>query len=401
MAYISVIIPTYNRADLLLESIKAVQAQSHPVNEIIVVDDGSTDQTRATVSALSGPIKYIYQANSGKAAALNNALRHCLGDYVWICDDDDLALPGAAAALLAALESNNTAGFAFGRYKRFFIDPKTGERHLLEPVYWPDLESNSLLVSLLEDCFIFHNATLIRRRALDSVGPFREDLLRSQDYEMTIRLARQFSAIYVPEVVFLQRAHAGLRGTELDRFDSSEQMRKWLRYDAMFFQDLYTKIPLSEFAPKSESEPSTIVAGRSALLQRACIFWRRKLFEPSLNDINQAIRIEEGGKLTSIEQRICGRFLHQKFGCDELITKPEIPNALSSIADTSELGLSTVRALSASLLWYVRDAFMRARWRKSWRFAQLLLKFHGYTGTANLIKINLYRRLTQAQRQRG
>jgi glycosyltransferase involved in cell wall biosynthesis len=397
MGRISVIIPTYNRANLLTESIKSIQTQSHAVHEIIVVDDGSTDGTRAAVSRLSGSIRYVYQTNSGKAAALNNGLSHCSGDYIWICDDDDLALPGAAAALVTALETNSTAGFAFGRFKRFCIDPETGRRQLFEPVYWPDLDSNSLLVNLLEDCFIFQNACLVRRKGFDSVGPFREDLMRSQDYEMTIRLARQFNAIYVPEVVFLQRAHAGLRGSELDRFGSNQQMAKWLHYDAIFFRELYTKIPLSDFVPKVMLGSNAKIARRSALLQRACVFWRRKLFELSLSDMGEAIRIGEAGKLASTEELICGRFLHQKFGCDELLTTPEIANTLSSLADESGFGLSVVRAVSAPLLWYVRDAFTHGRWRKGWHFATLLLRFHGCFGTATLIRLSLRRRLRLAK----
>ena len=217
--------------------------------------------------------------------------------------------------------------------------------------------------------------------------------MRSQDYEMTIRLARQFNATYVPEVVFLQRAHAGLRGSKLDRFDSSQQMQKWLHYDAMFFRDLYTKIPLSDFVPKVMLASNTKIARRSALLQRACVFWRRKLFELSLTDMSEAIRMGEAGKLTSTEELICGRFLHQKFGCNELVTMPEIANTLRSLADESEFGLSAVRAVSAPLLWYVRDAFTHGRWRQGWSFATLLLRFHGCIGTASLIRLSLGRRL--------
>ena len=198
MGRISVIIPTYNRADLLTESIKAIQNQTYAVYEIIVVDDGSTDGTRAAVSALPGSIKYVYQPNAGKAVALNNGLNHCSGDYIWICDDDDLTLPRAAELLVNGLNSSSSAGFAFGRYKRFSTNPRTGEQQISEPVYWPDLKSKSFLVGLLLDCFIFQNACLVRREALDAVGPFRTDLIRSQDYEMTIRLACQFDALMFP-----------------------------------------------------------------------------------------------------------------------------------------------------------------------------------------------------------
>lgn len=394
MERISVIIPTYNRASLLTKSINAIQGQSYAVHEIIVVDDGSTDGTQAAISALSAPIRYIYQANAGKAAALNNGLGHCVGDYVWICDDDDIALPDAASLLITALRADSTAGFAFGRYKRFSTDPETGERQLFEPTYWPDFESNSLLISLLEDCFIFQNACLVRRKVFDVVGPFREDLVRSQDYEMTVRLARQFRATFVPEVVFLQRAHEGMRGSRFDRFDSSKQMAKWLYYDAIFFRDLYDVIPLTDFMPKGMLRSSPTAARRGALFQRACIFWRRKLFDLSIGDVSKAIRIVEAGELTLSEQAICARFLHQKFGCDELITKPEVTNALCMLAGSGQLGATAVKAITAPLLWYIRDAFARGKWRRGLSFTSLLLRVHGARGAAILVRLNLSRRLT-------
>lgn len=393
MGRISVIIPTYNRADLLTESIKAIQNQSYAVHEIIVVDDGSNDGTRAVVSALPGSIKYVHQLNAGKAVALNNGLKRCSGDYIWICDDDDLTLPRAAELLVNGLNSSSSAGFAFGRYKRFSTNPKTGERQIFEPVYWPDLDSTSLLVGLLLDCFIFQNACLVRREAFDAVGPFRTDLIRSQDYEMTIRLACQFDTVYVPEVVFLQRAHQGLRGSAIDRFDSSRQMEKWLHYDAIFFRELYGKIPLSIFAPKSLAGTASETSERAALLQRACIFWRRKLLQLSLSDMAKAIRMDGGNCLTATEELICGDFLHPKFGCDELLTRQDIPNDLYSLAAESEFGRSVIKAVTAPLLWYFRQALTQRRWRECRTFVRLLFRFHGFTGTAVLIKFSVVRRV--------
>ena len=170
-------------------------------------------------------------------------------------------------------------------------------------------------------------------------------------------------------------------------------MAKWLHYDAVFFRDLYTKIPLSDFVPKVMLGSNAQIARRSALLQRACVFWRRKLFELSLSDMGEAIRIGDAGKLTLTEELICGRFLHQKFGCDELLTRPQIANTLRSLADESEFGLSAVRAVSAPVLWYVRDAFTHGRWREGCNFATLLLRFHGGFGTTTLIRLSLGRRL--------
>ena len=385
MGRISVIIPTYNRAELLVEAIRAIQAQSYAVHEIIVVDDGSTDRTRETIASLNGAVKYVYQANAGKAVALNNGLRYCTGDCIWICDDDDLAVPRAAELLVKALDNSPGSGFAFGRFKRFFIDPKTGERQLLEPVYWPDLEANSLLVALLLDCFIYQNACLVRKHAFDAVGPFRPDLVRSQDYEMTSRLACRFQAVYVPEVVFLQRTHEGFRGSAIDRFDTSKLMEKWLQYDAIFFRELYRKIPLSRYVPMGLGDDPLENSERAALLQRACIFWRRKLFELSLKDMTEAMRRSRCGPLTPREVMICRDFIHAKFGCDELVTRPELANALCEFAEEGEFGRAVAKAITAPLLWFIRRALTKSKWMESFTLAALLLRIYGYTGIATLV----------------
>lgn len=384
MGRISVVVPTYNRADFLGECIRAIQTQTHPVHEIIVVDDGSTDRTSAVVSELLHPSKYVYQRNAGKSVALNTGLSHCSGDYIWICDDDDLVLPRAAELLVKGLESNVSAGFAFGKYNGFSVDAYSGKRKVLEPVYWPDLESTSILVALLEDCFIFQNASLVRRKALDAVGPFRPDLLRSQDYEMTIRLACRFDAVFVRDVVFLQRAHEGHRGTAAERFSSSLQMEKWLHYDGIVFRELYDTIPLSRFTPRRVVGLSDQTVERAALLQRACIFWRRKLWEFSFADLASAVQIKSGHSLTDTEELICRRFLHQKFGCDELITKPDLLERLYRLSAENAIGLAVVKALTEPLVWYVRQRVTHGRWANSMAFAKILLRIHGFTGTTLL-----------------
>jgi glycosyltransferase involved in cell wall biosynthesis len=393
MSRISVIVPTFNRATLVLETIRAVLAQTHPVHEIIVIDDGSTDETRAAVATLPSSIQYVFQENAGKAVALNNGLSRATGDYIWICDDDDLATPNAAKLLVAALEANPSAGFAFGHYMRFLSDPKTGERIVSEPVYWPDLERDAILVALLMDCFIFQNACLVRKSAFDAVGPFRAELIRSQDYEMTIRLVRSFEPVYVPENVFLQRAHQGPRGSARDRFDASRQMEKWLYYDAMFFRDLYDAIPLSRFAPKNSGVGTGEPPERVALLQRACIFWRRKLFDRSLPDLAEAIRANGGTRLTEAEARICGNFIHPKFGCNELLTRPDVVGTLCGLAGESSFGLSVVRAITSSLPWFIRHAFSRGDFKSGMILTGLLLRTHGHVGTAALVGHSLKRRL--------
>src|SRR6185369_101177 len=89
---ISVIIPAYNAAQYLPETIQSVLAQTHPVSEIILLDDGSTDNTKEVVSHFK-QVSYFWQPNKGTATALNEAIKKASGDYLAFLDADDLWLP--------------------------------------------------------------------------------------------------------------------------------------------------------------------------------------------------------------------------------------------------------------------------------------------------------------------
>src|SRR6056297_1463995 len=139
MTSITAIVPTYNRAAFLAETLASLAAQTRPVAEILVWDDGSTDGTEQAARAAPGPIRYFRSANGGKSRALNAAMAEARGDLIWICDDDELALPQAAETLAAMLEAAPEAGAAGGSYVRFRDDPVTGARSETGPGYWPDL----------------------------------------------------------------------------------------------------------------------------------------------------------------------------------------------------------------------------------------------------------------------
>ena len=130
------IVPTYNRALMLRECLDSLLAQTRPLDRIVVVNDGSTDDTEETLRSYGAKFEILRQDNAGKAAALNHALADCDSDYVWICDDDDIAEPDACEALARALDANPNAAFSYGRFKRF--RDLDGIRQILPMSYWPD-----------------------------------------------------------------------------------------------------------------------------------------------------------------------------------------------------------------------------------------------------------------------
>jgi GT2 family glycosyltransferase len=383
MIRVSAIVPTYNRSSLLVEAINAILAQTRPAHEIIVVDDGSTDETAATVAALPGPIRYFRQQNGGKSSALNNGLSQVTGNYVWICDDDDIALPHALEKLSAAIPDDKPA-FAFGQLKKFEVDPVSGE-HIVEPhpFYWPMGNSKSLWLNLLEDFFVFQNATIVAKAAYDTVGPFRTDLVRSQDYEMVLRLARAFAGYPVPEVVFLQRAHAGERGSASDQFSQASASNKWMEYNQKFFRELHATLPLSAFRPSGRFA-SEALALRASLLQRACVFGRKKMWSDAATDLAAAGKIAPETPASRDELAICKAATLSAYGCRELLDQ-EVQQVLRDVAQQGRLAASFIQAVTEPLLWYVRKEILSRRIDEATGFAMALIRIHGVAGAGTVL----------------
>lgn len=354
MASITAIVPTYNRVGFLREAIESLTAQTRPVEEIIVWDDGSTDGTGDAVSKLGTAVRYFRSENGGKARALNAALSEARGELIWICDDDDIALPHAAERLSGMLDAAPEAGVAAGSYRRFRQDPETGERIESDPGYWPDLSSGSVLRHLLEDIFLFQNATLVRRAVYERVGPFREDLARSIDYDMIVRLALCAPVLVTDEPLFLQRKHEGVRGPATARHAAARSDEVWKAADLEVFSRFHETVPLSVYSALYEGE----LAARAGRLQRACVYARRTDWVAATDDFEAAAAMRPDMGLTPVEKEICRRAMAGKHGVAEALT-PETQGRLARLGRSGAAGAGITRALARGVLWRGRVA-MRA-----------------------------------------
>lgn len=301
------IVPTFNRAALLKECLDSLLTQSRVPDQIIVVNDGSTDETEAVAKAYGAPVEVLTKANGGKAAALNYGLAHCRGDYVWVCDDDDLAAPDSCATMSSALDANPGAAFVYGRFDRFRDTPNG--REIMEASYWPDAIQSDLFLALAERFFVCQFSMMVRRSAYDAVGPFREDLIRSQDYEMTLRLARHGEGVLAPGILFHQRQHEGARGTRAEQFDPRASAAKWLEYDRAFFVDLLAGLSDEQLAPPFARGGPPSVQARAGRLQRACINAKRALWDEAAVDIAHACRSGGNEQPLPGELALAGRML--------------------------------------------------------------------------------------------
>jgi glycosyltransferase involved in cell wall biosynthesis len=196
---------------------------------LIVVDDGSTDDTPQLVASFGDRVSYLRKTNGGKSSALNLGLTHAIGDLIWVFDDDDVAQPTALSHFVRALEENPEAGFAYGNYAHF-TNSADGVRHLRASTFHTPARTD-LYLTLLENCFIFQPGMLVRRACYDSVGLFDENLIRSQDYEMLLRIARKFPGVAVEAITFHQRHHDSPRGTLQMVVSDAQKKATWQRYD--------------------------------------------------------------------------------------------------------------------------------------------------------------------------
>ena len=200
-ATVTIVIVCYNQARYLREAIESALAQTHPSVDILVVDDGSTDETASVAAAFLG-VGYVCQANRGLAAARNTGLRIASGESVVFLDADDKLLPGAIEAGIECFGRHPECAFVYGGYRNIFDDGSPA------PTLPPQPVMSDHYARLLQGNFIgMHGAVLYRREILAAVGGFNEALRACEDYELYLRIARRHAIHGHPSVVAEYRQH--------------------------------------------------------------------------------------------------------------------------------------------------------------------------------------------------
>jgi glycosyltransferase involved in cell wall biosynthesis len=198
---ITVVIPCFNQAGFLDEAVESVLHQTYARREIIVVDDGSTDETSA-VAVKYREVRLIRQANQGLAAARNRGLAEAQGKYVVFLDADDRLRPHALEFGLRCLLAHPDAAFAYGRYLNISADGTP-----LSPSTRPCVKDEHYLQLLRANYIGMHAAVIYRREVLAVVGGFDERLRACEDYDLYFRVTRQFPACCHSEIVAEYRQH--------------------------------------------------------------------------------------------------------------------------------------------------------------------------------------------------
>lgn len=288
---VTVIMATYNRAGMIGEAIDSLLGQTRPPDAFYIVDDGSTDNTREIIESYGEQITLLSQANAGRPAAFNRVIPQVTTDYIWLFDDDDIALAHALHTHLEFLAHNPDCDFSYSPH--YFFERSTDSGPENKPVLpLPDLSSAEFFLWMMTSHFapVQLQGMLIPTACYRQVGPFDERLLRSQDRDIMLRIARHFRAGRIETPTWGFRQHDGMRGGPgATHRGADSRYAVWRSYKPAVFTKLRQSLALSEYLVDGPARQSTelfsgTTAYRQALLQRAVIMSIHGLSEEALND---------------------------------------------------------------------------------------------------------------------
>jgi len=203
---ISVIIPTYNRADLITRAISSVLNQTYKSFEIIVIDDGSTDNTKEVLKSYieKKQIKYLYQQNHGPAAARNLGIKYSKGELIAFLDSDDEWLPEKLEKQIKIFNESKNARLGVVYCDVAIME---GRKQIAER---RSIYKGKIFPQILEKDIVWGGSSAMVNRKIFSVcGNFDENLPESDDWELWIRVSKKFNFDFVPEVLVKQYVHPG------------------------------------------------------------------------------------------------------------------------------------------------------------------------------------------------
>jgi glycosyltransferase involved in cell wall biosynthesis/ubiquinone/menaquinone biosynthesis C-methylase UbiE len=243
---VSLVIPCFNQAEFLSQAIESALQQTYRHLEIVVIDDGSTDDTRDVTLRYSS-VRYEYQQNRGLARARNTGIHNTTGEFVVFLDADDRLVPTAVEAGVEQLRAHPQAGYTAGHYRRIDHNGSVIDD-------WPPAPAaTDPLTALLKNNHVGMIATVMfRRTAIETVGGFDPQWKACEDYDLYLRIAREFPTCAHQELIAEYRKHSRAMSNDAERM---------LRAAVGV---------LNAHRPRSEDEPDRQAAWREGLAH-----WRR------------------------------------------------------------------------------------------------------------------------------
>lgn len=195
---VTVVTPSFNQGRFIKETIESVLTQDYPNVEYIVVDGGSTDETVEILKSYGDRIRWVSEKDNGQADAVNKGIRMARGQIIGWLNSDDIYLPGAIHEAVRILSGNACLGMVYGEGYHVAESGEIIERYPTEPFNYK---------RLAEVCFVCQPTGFLRRDALMQVGLLREDLHLCLDYELWMRIGKQYQIAYTPKYMATSRLY--------------------------------------------------------------------------------------------------------------------------------------------------------------------------------------------------
>lgn len=219
---ISIITPTYNREAFLPAAIESVLAQSYKEFELIIVDDGSTDNSRELINAYADKdprVKYLYQENQRQSVARNYALSIAKGDFICFLDSDNYWPHDKLEKSLKAFEQHPEADIVYGDC--ITIDEQGNELHRNNMHRY----SGNIAALLLKDNFVSMNTTMTRRKCFNEMGGMSGKRRVADDYDLWLKFSARYRFQYIPEFLAYYRVMENqISSNKKLRFETNEKI---------------------------------------------------------------------------------------------------------------------------------------------------------------------------------
>ncbi|WP_368914566.1 glycosyltransferase [Exiguobacterium acetylicum] len=317
---VSVIIPTYNRSEYLKFALDSVLNQTYSNIEIIVVNDGSTDDTENILKNYKDSIKYVYKENGGKSTAINVGMSLVSGKYVCILDDDDIALSKKIELQVRKFQKNKNLGLIhtsatyFKEVDKDFIHLGMYDANKFN-------KKNALDLHLLGNIF-FTPTVMVRKECYDKVGSWDETMIRAQDYDMWMRISRYFETDSLPVTTLQYRIHDGKRGTVNEPILKDELNNSTFKYSRRVLRKMHD-IPINEIFRDVNFGEKNFAPIVESYLERAFYMAQNSLFKECAIDLESAKAISVGNKINNLSFSYKGLQLIKNF--EEIISESQNP----------------------------------------------------------------------------
>lgn len=226
-SFVSIILPAYNSSSFILETISSVLNQDYLFWELIIVDDGSSDNTAQLVQGIDPRIILIRQANAGIAAARNTGIQQAQGQLIAFLDHDDYWHPNKLSSQVRALEENPSFSIIYSDFIRW--DPQ-------HPPAFPDREIDISKIDRQRSGWIYHvllqtnwillTTAIFHRDVFDKIGLFDITLPPADDWDLAIRASRHFQYLRLLQPLALYRVHPHQTSRRADRINHEAILRE-------------------------------------------------------------------------------------------------------------------------------------------------------------------------------